>query len=211
MMPSCVLCGSPSTSEYFKDEKHFFLVCRDCTTVFRHPENRVSLSAEKERYLAHHNNVEDAGYQNFVKPLVELVSDTFPTTASGLDFGAGTGPVAAKLLLDEGFSIALYDPFFHPDASVLNTTYDFIICCEVIEHFHEPLKEFKLLRSLLKPNGKLFCMTNPWNGNPEEFSTWWYKNDSTHTLFYNATNLSFLQKTCNFKHISMDRNIIEIS
>lgn len=207
-MTFCILCGSTETSEYFKDEQHHFLVCEDCTTVFRHPENWVSLSDEKQRYLAHENNVEDIGYQNFVKPLVTEVSANVPNTALGLDFGAGTGPVAAKLLIEKGYSIALYDPFFHPDTAVLENKYDFIICCEVIEHFHNPCKEFRILKNLLKPNGKLYCMTTLWNGNPKEFKTWWYKNDSTHTLFYNAVNLKFIQESCSFENVTVAKNII---
>lgn len=210
-MAACILCGSPKTSEYFRNEKHFFLVCNTCTTVFRHPETWITPSAEKERYVAHKNDVEDTGYQKFVSPLVGAVSASFPNTTLGLDFGAGTGPVAAKLLSEKGFTITLYDPFFHADKVVLEKKYDFIICCEVIEHFHTPLKEFKLLKSLLKPKGKLFCMTNLWAGNSEEFERWWYKNDSTHTLFYNTTNLIFIQENCNFKNVSIKGNVIELN
>lgn len=209
-MVSCILCDSPNTSEYFQNERKCFLVCSDCTTVFRHPKTWITHAAEKERYLAHHNNIEDKGYQNFVKPLVELVFSNFPNTAVGLDFGAGTGPVASELLKNKGFSMSLYDPFFHPNKAVLDQKYDFIICCEVMEHFHHPLKEFKLLKNLLKPQGKLFCMTNLWGGNPEDFETWWYKNDSTHILFYNLLNLKFIQERCGFNTVSTNRNVIEI-
>ena len=205
-----MLCGSPETSEYFRNEKHHFLVCRTCTTVFRHPETWIASSAEKERYLLHKNDVDDTGYQKFVMPLVEAVSLNFSHTAMGLDFGAGTGPVVAKLLREKRYSIALYDPFFHTDEVVLEKKYDFIICCEVIEHFHHPLKEFKLLKSLLNPNGKLFCMTNLWTGGAKEFKGWWYKNDRTHTLFYNATNLEFIQENCSFNTLSIKTNIIEL-
>ncbi len=209
-MASCILCNSSTTSEYFRDENHHFLVCNACTTVFRHPNTWMVPSAEKERYLAHHNNVDDTGYQKFVMPLVKAVSSNF-YNASGLDFGAGTGPVAAKLLTERGYSVALYDPFFHTDIGVLEKQYDFIICCEVIEHFHKPLKEFKLLKNLIKPNGKLFCMTTLWAGNVVEFAGWWYKNDSTHTLFYNPTNLNFIKENANFSKVSINGNIIEFN
>ncbi len=207
-MVSCILCDNPATSEYFRNEKHHFLVCASCTTVFRHPESLISPSAEKERYLAHHNDIKDSGYQEFVSPLVNLVSASFKTSAVGLDFGAGTGPVVAKLLAEKGYTVKLYDPFFHPNKTVLEKEYDFIICCEVIEHFHSPLKEFKLLKHLLKPNGKLFCMTSLWTGTKEEFAGWWYKNDSTHTLFYNPTNLKFIQEHCNYASVLIKKNTI---
>ncbi|WP_432410766.1 class I SAM-dependent methyltransferase [Rasiella sp. SM2506] len=210
-MVCCILCRSAKTSEYFRDEQHCFFVCDTCTTVFRHPETWITPLAEKERYLAHKNDVEDPGYQKFVSPLVEAVSASFPSTALGLDFGAGTGPVVAKLLREQSYSIVLYDPFFHTDTGVLEKKYDFVFCCEVIEHFHHPLKEFKLLKNLLKPDGKLFCMTNLWAGNSEEFESWWYKNDSTHTLFYNPANLKYIQENCDFKNISIKGNCIKFN
>ncbi len=210
-MAPCILCKSSATSEYFRNEKHHFLICEDCTTVFRPPESWVSPSAEKERYLAHHNNVEDTGYKKFVTPLVQAVMERFPPTASGLDFGAGTGPVAAKILTEDGYSISLYDPFFHPDKTVLENQYDFIICCEVIEHFHYPLQEFRLLKRLLKPQGTLFCMTTLWTGNKKNFAGWWYKNDSTHTLFYNPANLKFIQEHTGYTSLLSKGNIIEFT
>ena len=210
-MVSCILCHTQNTQDYFRNEKHHFLVCNECTTVFRNPDTWVNANTEKERYLLHHNEVEDQGYQKFVSPLVEAVLAKYSNAATGLDFGCGTGPVAAALLKQNGFTISLYDPFFHPDESVLKETYDFIICCEVIEHFHDPLKEFKLLKSLLKPHGTLFCMTNLWNGKPEDFKGWWYKNDCTHTLFYNQVNLQIIQQRCGFQNSTVNSTIIEIS
>ena len=202
-MASCILCNTSTTSDYFRNEKHHFLICEGCTTVFRHPNSWISPSAEKERYLAHHNDVEDTGYQTFVTPLVEEIIVNFQATASGLDFGAGTGPVVASMLEKAGYSISLYDPFFHPNKALLENKYDFIICCEVIEHFHKPLQEFKLLKSLLKPNGKVFCMTSLWTGSTKEFENWWYKNDSTHTLFYNPANLKFIQENGSYSSVSI--------
>jgi SAM-dependent methyltransferase len=208
-MVSCILCNSQNISDYFKDEKHYFLECTSCSTVFRDPETWITASGEKKRYLAHQNDVEDKGYQKFVKPLIEAVIANFQNTALGLDFGAGTGPVAARLLSERGYEIALYDPFFHTDEVVLEKKYDFVICCEVIEHFHFPVKEFKLLKTLLKPDGKLFCMTNLWEGNTKEFGRWWYKNDSTHTLFYNHKNLKVIRESYNFKKVTITNNVIE--
>jgi len=54
----------------------------------------------------------------------------------------------------------LYDPFFHPKSELLAKKYDFIIACEVIEHFHDPRKEFELLYKLLNQGGKLYLMTD---------------------------------------------------
>jgi 2-polyprenyl-3-methyl-5-hydroxy-6-metoxy-1,4-benzoquinol methylase len=48
-------------------------------------------------------------------------------------------------LEDDGYKIKQFDPFFHNDIAVLRRSYDYIVCCEVIEHFHSPSKEFELI------------------------------------------------------------------
>ncbi|MCW5520350.1 class I SAM-dependent methyltransferase [Aureitalea sp. L0-47] len=206
-MTSCLLCHSESTAPYFGDSLHKFFECFNCGTVFRDPANFPSPSEERERYLTHNNDVNDPGYQEFVSPITEAVQKYFTKGATGLDFGAGTGPVIAKVLGDHGYAIELYDPFFHPDREVLNKNYDFIVCCEVIEHFHRPQEEFLMLRRLLKPGGRLFCMTDPL---PEvNFDKWYYKDDPTHVIFYSEENLTFIKEDTGFAElITRDRLII---
>ena len=48
----------------------------------------------------------------------------YPLGAHGLDFGCGTGPALADMLIKEGFKVSLYDPFFYPDKDVLSKQYD---------------------------------------------------------------------------------------
>jgi hypothetical protein len=111
--------------------------------------NRTSLPSKNDevlRYTQHNNDVNDVRYQKFVQPLVTGILQDFDQSHIGLDFGAGTGPVISKLLTDEGYVIKQYDPFFYDHAELLNQKYDYIACCEVVEHFHNPAKEFKLLQ-----------------------------------------------------------------
>jgi 2-polyprenyl-3-methyl-5-hydroxy-6-metoxy-1,4-benzoquinol methylase len=167
----------------------------------------VSKTEEKDRYLTHNNDVNDPRYQNFVSPLFTTVNSDFPKTAKGLDFGAGTGPVIAKMLSEKGYSVALYDPFFHPNTEVLEKQYDFIVCCEVMEHFHNPNKEFKLLERLLAPKGKLYCMTDLVPKNIK-FSDWYYKNDNTHVVFYSERNLQWIQRHFGFSKLEVNSRLI---
>ena len=110
-------------------------------------------------YLTHENDIDDRRYQQFVSPITEAILSQIPTDKIGLDFGAGPEPVISEILTEKGYQTKLYDPVFHRDKSVLAQQYDFIICCEVMEHFHQPAVEFARLKSLLKSGGKLFCMT----------------------------------------------------
>mgnify|MGYP001047536504 CR=1 FL=1 len=171
---------------------------------------RALLSPEEEyqKYTEHNNDVDDPGYRNFVKPLVDLISSRHDKATIGLDFGAGPGPVISKMLGERGYHLNLYDPFFHPDTQVLQRTYDYIVCCEVAEHFYNPYESFKLLSSLLSSDGTLYCRTTLI---PEvmEFSRWHYKNDKTHVFFYDRRTIAWIaQEILNCSYSIVTKNII---
>ncbi|MCF7872976.1 MAG: class I SAM-dependent methyltransferase [Candidatus Omnitrophica bacterium] len=191
----------------YLNRKYFY--CRNCSALFLSPANYILPEKEKKRYLEHNNDVNDSGYQKFVGPIITKVEEKFSKKAKGLDFGAGTGPVAAKLLRDKGYSIKLYDPFFWNNPQVLKKKYDFIICCETIEHFHFPAKEFKLLKSLLKPKGILFCMTDLYS---EEinFKKWYYKNDPTHVFFYHKSTFCWIKSKIGFSALDIEERLVQL-
>ena len=205
--PICPLCKLNDNFEYYNGNEGIFYRCNTCDLVFKASIHYPSQKTEKERYLTHNNDITDIGYQNFVSPIVEAVATDFPTNALGLDFGAGTGPVITKMLSDKGYSLTLYDTFFHPNREALKLSYNFIVCCEVMEHFHNPDKEFSLLKGLLKPNGKLYCMTDLFS-TTTNFENWNYKNDKTHVVFYSETTLKWIQQTFNFSEVKIDGRLI---
>ncbi|MDA3817128.1 MAG: hypothetical protein PF486_07110, partial [Prolixibacteraceae bacterium] len=90
---------------------------------------------ERERYIEHNNDVNDVRYQNFVSPITGAVQNDFSPVDSGLDFGGGTGPVITNFINDNGYNIIDYDPYFNDRPELLEKTYDYIACCEVMEHF----------------------------------------------------------------------------
>lgn len=201
----CPLCHQ-STSKQRQLSPQFYN-CNSCGTVFRHSKYFLSSEKEKDRYLLHENYVEDRNYQSFVSPIIDEVCQSFDSKSKGLDFGAGTGPVISKLLIDKGYQMSLWDPFFHANLSVLNDRYNFIVCCEVIEHFHYPLKEFELMKNLLKPGGKLCCMSEIL---PKEtlFKDWYYKNDPTHVVIYSEENLKWIKNRVGFSEVRIDGRLI---
>ena len=164
------------------------------------PRYHLSSADEKKRYLAHHNDVDDVRYQDFVRPIVNDVLEQCCPQHQGLDFGCGTGPVISKLLEDNNYNIRQYDPFFCNLPELLKRSYDYIVCCEVIEHFRDPAREFQLLRSLLQSNGKLFCQSAIYA--PEiNFIDWRYKNDPTHVFFYQKRTLDWIRDHCGFSSL----------
>jgi SAM-dependent methyltransferase len=174
-----------------------FYLCGECWGFYRHFRHRPDMDEEKARYKTHNNDVHDPRYQRFVSPIVSAVLRDFTPSHSGLDFGAGTGPVISKLLREQGFNIVQYDPFFHNHPALLEDTYDYIVCCEVVEHFYIPEREFALLKRLLKPQGRLYCMTALFAPGME-FRDWHYIRDSTHAFIYQSATMEWIRQKYHF-------------
>jgi Zn-finger nucleic acid-binding protein len=208
---TCPLCTSKASLFCSINIEQNYYKCPTCYAVFLDPRKYIDRLSEKERYKTHNNDVKDSRYQNFVKPITDAILQKFEKNSDGLDYGCGTGPVASVVLEQHGFNnIALYDPFFKPDKACLNRTYDFIICCEVMEHFFYPQKEFKLLKNLLKTTGQLFCKTSVLKEDitATEFNDWWYKNDPTHVFFYTPNTLDYIANAFNFNQVNVKSKLI---
>jgi SAM-dependent methyltransferase len=205
----CGLCHGEADLFFETRDKKYYR-CGQCSAIFLDPACYVSKENEKKRYEEHNNNVDDPGYRKFVEPIVSLIRERFNIKHKGLDFGSGTGPVIAKLLREKGYDVELYDPFFCDNPKALEKKYDFIICCEVIEHFHFPAKEFKLLKSLLSPGGMLFCMTDLYS-EKTDFKNWYYKNDPTHVFFYHQSTLARIKSLSGFSSVENAGRITQFS
>ncbi|MCC1498350.1 methyltransferase domain-containing protein, partial [Alcanivorax sp. 1008] len=72
-----------------------------------------------------------------------------------------------------------------------NQQYDFVTCTEVVEHFHQPAREFERLTSLLTPTGVLAIMTSLLDDGVD-FHTWHYRRDPTHVSFYRQTTFNWI-------------------
>ncbi len=206
---SCPLCSSKAPLFYQQNDRCFFQ-CSTCFGIFLDEKLRLHSSKEIERYQLHKNDVEDLNYQKFVAPITTAIQRDFTTTDKGLDFGAGTGPVISKVLEDNSFQIVQYDPFFHKHPNLLKTTYNYIACCEVMEHFYHPKKEFKLLKQLLKPNGKLYCMTVLFD-DTIDFQDWYYKNDPTHVFIYHQKTIQWIKENIGFSKVTIEYRLITFS
>ena len=203
---TCPLCNSTSTL-FCEKPKHLFYKCNTCDGIFRPKDTFLTAEEEKEHYEKHNNDVFDVRYQAFVSPIVDAVLKDFSPEAKGLDFGSGTGPVIAKMLKDKGYQVENYDLFFANEPSFLKEKYDYVSCCEVMEHFHHPHQEFELLQSLLLPNGKLYCKTEVY-ANQKPFENWYYKDDFTHVFIYQPKTLEWIQKNLRFSKVSVYDKLI---
>jgi cyclopropane fatty-acyl-phospholipid synthase-like methyltransferase len=109
----------------------------------------------------------------------------------GLDFGCGPGPTLSVLLEEQGQPVDLYDPFYYDDPSVFHKKYDFICATEVVEHLHDPNREFTALFKMLKPSGWLGLMTKLVT-DEQAFRQWHYIRDMTHICFYSIGTFEYL-------------------
>ena len=191
----CPLCLFGAITPYYDDGKRPYLQCECCYLVFVSNAYWLSLDEEKAEYDLHENNADDQGYRQFLSRLCEPLSKRLDLSlvgdCKGLDFGCGPGPTLSLMLEEKGAAMALYDPFYFNDKTVLDGTYDFICATEVVEHLSDPKKEFAQLFSMLKSGGWLGLMTKMVK-NQQAFSRWHYINDQTHICFYSRATFEFI-------------------
>ncbi|MBW6458635.1 MAG: class I SAM-dependent methyltransferase [FCB group bacterium] len=201
---NCPLCQHPGKA--FCGDAYF--VCPHCSGIFKNERDYLSPEREADRYREHMNDVYDPRYRKFVSPVTDHIIEHFTAEHHGLDFGSGTAPVISQVLREQEYSIRTYDPFFANHPEYLRETYDYIACCEVMEHFHAPDKEFELLHRLLKPGGSLLCMTHLYDESTP-FKNWYYRNDPTHVFIYTEKTIDYIANRFYFRKILVrDRLII---
>lgn len=195
----CPLCNS--LAGYFNTYKNrLYNRCTSCASVFLDIRDLPPPQDEKQRYDLHENTLHNKGYVDFLSPLIKAIIEKETVSKVGLDYGSGPNPVLSKILESKGYSVFQYDTFYSKEEKNLELEYDFIICCEVIEHFHKPAEEFKVLKSLLKENGRVYCKTSLLD-KTIDFNNWSYKNDFTHSFFYTRNSLSYIKDFFGFKDL----------
>ena len=208
---TCPLCQHNETQLLLSDKHREYWHCDQCDLIFVPPQFFLSKEDEKARYQHHHNDPADKKYCDFLGRIIPPMLPRLPVHASGLDFGCGPFPddMSALALLFEraGFSMSLYDPFFVPDTTPLNQTYDFIVTTEAIEHFYRPCDELDTLFNLLKPNGTLGIMTRR-HDSTDDFASWTYKEDLSHVCFFSKHSFRWIAKQWSAELEFIDDDII---
>jgi 2-polyprenyl-3-methyl-5-hydroxy-6-metoxy-1,4-benzoquinol methylase len=111
---------------------------------------------------------------------------------------------------EAGTPMAIYDPFFAPDPSVLQREYDFITMTEVAEHLRAPGEIFRQLTGMLKPGGWLGVVTQRVI-DQSAFRRWRYTQDPTHIAFYSEATFVWLSEHlgCDLTVISKDTVLLQ--
>lgn len=203
-MKECPLCLDSNTQLFFtkkKSEKNYWQ-CQVCQMIHLDKEYILNSAEEFEHYQTHNNDIHDPRYQKFVSDITDYVQEKISSSAIGLDFGAGPGPVITHVLEKSGYRVEVYDPFFNPQDEVLKSRYDFIVSCEVIEHFNNPAKEFSTLSNLLNEGAALILKSHFYK-NDIHFPSWYYHADPTHICFYQEETFHWIKEKYQFKSVEI--------
>ena len=186
----CPLC-SFAAKQYHQGRRRTYYQCQQCRLVFVLPDAFLSVAEEKAVYDLHQNGPDDAGYRRFLSRMSRPLHKRLSSGSSGLDFGSGPGPTLSVLFEELGHSMALYDPFYSPDRSVLADEYDFVTATEVVEHLSRPKQTLDQMWRCVKPGGYLGLMSKLVIDRAA-FARWHYKNDATHICFFSRETFDWL-------------------
>lgn len=207
MPPACTLCDCPDTQLFATAHGRSYFDCPTCRLVFLDPAQRLTPDAERAHYLTHENNPLDTRYRDFLDRLALPLIDKLTAGAEGIDIGSGPGPTLSRMLTERGFPTAIYDPYFAPNPSVFDRTYDFVTATEVVEHFYEPGIEFVRLDNLLRPGGVLGLMTEMVQ-DERAFDKWHYPRDPTHVSFYRVATMEWIAARFDYALEIPRRNVV---
>lgn len=196
-MTKCIICNGDTHTITDKRFQAQYDVCEVCEFIYESKEYHISSESERKVYDLHINTMENEGYVNIFKRIMNDFIKELNITRKVLEFGSGPTPIFKQLLEMEGYNVYDYDPFYNDNSSFKDHKYQLITSNEVAEHFTNPLQEFELLTSLLEPGGYLVISTGFRTMDEDAFLNWWYKRDTTHIAFYNMTTFSFLAEKFN--------------
>lgn len=204
---NCLVCEDPAVKLILEEDEKIYWKCRNCLFISLDPKFRLSSSEEKDRYKQHNNDIYDANYRLFLSKLFKPLQGKLQVGAKGLDFGCGPGPALAEMFKEEGLPVDLYDPFFFNNEIVFKKAYDFITCTETIEHFFEPIKEFKRIDEMLVKEGFLGVMTT-FLSDEKDFGQWYYRKDPTHVAFYRPETFEVIASMMDWTYEIPEKDVV---
>lgn len=202
---NCLLCATES-SLFFEDNT---FLCKQCGLVFKNPSLHFNSQEDIKRYSSHQNNKNDQGYRDFLNKLVIPLTPLLPSHFSALDFGCGPGPTLSLLLTECGGIVENYDPLFFPNNDVLKKKFEVVTSTEVVEHFKNPKADWAELVRTVNPGGLLGIMTQ-FLQSEADYSSWWYKKDPTHVVFYQEKTFHYLAEEFNLDILYNDKKSVII-
>ena len=225
----CKICGFSSVSEekIISCSGRNFYFCPNCASIFANSASYLDSASQRQRYLLHNNSLDDEGYKTYLGNFFdaalklsigkkELTPQDFEFFSGWdyLDYGSGPVPCLTELVKEKKIfrTVQSYDLFF-TEKLPSGSKFDFITCLEVAEHFENPLQDFTKIAELLKNGGILALQTQfleerEFEEQKKFFEKWWYKEDSTHVVFYTKKGLEECAKSCGLRLVATEKNLV---
>jgi len=184
----CRLCESETCNFVGTDGVRTFAQCSSCNLVFVPDEELVSVEDEKCRYAEHDNSAADAKYVEYITSFADEIGRVPIESPRVLDFGCGPAQVLEKVLAERHVPCESYDPLYGIGAKTIQSTYDVVAMCEVMEHLRDLQKELDLVKRLLNRPGYVVVRTELYTEHTD-FESWWYARDITHINFFRLTTM----------------------
>ena len=204
---NCLVCEDTAVKLIVEEDEKIYWKCSNCLFISLDPKFRLSSSEEKDRYKQHNNDTYDTNYRLFLSKLFKPLQEKLQDGAKGLDFGCGPGPALAEMFKEVGHQVDLYDPFFFNNEIVFKKAYDFITCTETIEHFFEPVKEFKRIDEMLVKESFLGIMTT-FLTDEKDFGQWYYRKDPTHVAFYRPETFEVIASMMDWTYEIPEKDVV---
>lgn len=206
----CLVCNTETQTLHDQAFNIDYDVCPNCDFIYKQTAFHLNPQDEKARYLLHHNEELNIGYQTYMENIVKLHIRPLENVKTILDFGSGPYPMLKKVLDLYGYEVVDYDPYFNTNTLYDTQKYDLIIMTEVLEHVQKPMETLLQLMELMEPNGKLLIMTQFRDMNQEQFLSWWYRRDQTHVSFFNETTFDTICDILGFTIVSSNHKDVII-
>ena len=207
MNTPCPLCGA-APAAIRGGRGRALAHCPRCDLISVPRECHLSKEAQRARYAAHRNSIDDAGYVQMLNRPIEMLRQHGQDVRRVLDYGSGPEPVLVELLRRAGYDAVGYDPIFAADAD-LSGPFDAVVAVETFEHLTEPRRELERIAGLLRPGGLLIVMTLLHKG-PAAMKDWWYVRDATHVGFYSTATLAWITRTFGFEPVCCDNERLAV-
>lgn len=217
----CLICRSKNYNYAFSLAKHKVVRCHDCgfMAINPQPTDKILARIYNRDYFVLSDNQKGIDYVSSLKQktadlyLDIILKDYDSDSKTLLEIGCGSGDFllqAAK----RGFNVTGVEYSNHACSvarkrlkkyntkiiegeiyEVKNTKnkFDLIVFCDVLEHVRDPRIFLKNVHSLLKDNGKIFCVVPSLDSFSAKFlKTNWVEFKLEHLSYFNSKTLSTL-------------------
>jgi hypothetical protein len=203
----CPLCQK-SNPIFYQRENLSYHHCQDCDFYYMNDACFLEDADERSRYLNHQNDPEEIRYSQYLNQILTEIKPFIDRSMVGLDYGTGPTVSLARVLTEQGYPCDYYDKYFFPE--IKQSHYDYLILCEVIEHFKNLSAELNNLKNLLTYSKHIFIKTQMCL-DEEFFKNWYYPRDPTHVIFFTENSMEILAKKLEMKLIKLSKNIFMLS